>query len=301
MKQDIEVRRVFTDNMTGIHVCAVGVRSNTLRDNYFIPYTLRMLRLWKAIRLRTLVHVDQTPDGIRAQIAKYGVPPTCLPATVGGVWTYERDFNNWISERIEYEKETYWSGESQKVQQVPGNTKREKTDNDTIQREKKRKMDALYARRKRERRRIEIEVLQEQCLEYNNKNSALGKQNKWLEGLLKKPMQSCNFMRKGTLIPATLPHPPIFVAFSCTTTIAQDSVDKVVPCTLDNDTYIAAIFHIIGAIFCCYLVSTVRDVINSLSSRKYKFEIRSHLAHRRSQKQRRRRVLGQRPDTAVPL
>ena len=46
-------------------------------------------------------------------------------------------------------------------------------------------MDALYARRKRERRRIEIEVLQEQCLEYNNKNSALGKQNKWLEGLLK--------------------------------------------------------------------------------------------------------------------
>jgi hypothetical protein len=69
---------------------------------------------------------------------------------------------------------------------------------DKVQREKKRKMDALYARRKRERQRIEIEVLQEQCVEYNNKNDNLEKQNKWLEGRLQQAQSIVRLSKEGS-------------------------------------------------------------------------------------------------------
>ena len=195
---------VFPCHWRAIHVCAVGVRSNTLRDNYFVPYTLQMLRRWKALSLRTLVHVDQTPEGIRSKIAKFGVPPKCVPTTVGGTWTYEKDFLDWISQRIEYEKETYWSEETLKTPpqdlKLPASPDPpKKVDNEVIQREKKRKMDALYARRKRERQRIEIEVLQEQCVEFQNKNSFLLKQNKFFEGLLRNANAIVQLHEKGNL------------------------------------------------------------------------------------------------------
>jgi len=184
---------VFPCHWRAIHVCAVGMKSNALRDKYFVPFTLQMLRRWKALSLRTVVHVDEKPEGIRSCIAKYGIPPSCVPTTVGGTWSYDTDFKNWLSERIEYEKDAYWSGDateasSSKTQKASKKRSHEDSlmsEEEKIARDKRRKMDALYARRKRERQRIEIEVLQEQCVEYNKKNSALEKQNKWLEGLLR--------------------------------------------------------------------------------------------------------------------
>lgn len=196
---------VFPCHWRAIHVCAVGMKSNTLRDRYFVPFTLQMLRRWKALSLRTVVHVDEKPEDIRSRLAKYGIPPSCVPTTVGGTWSYKTDFKKWIAERIEYERTTYWSGEttesvsskSQKVSRKRG--KEESTGNGDVKaaRDKRRKMDALYARRKRERQRIEIEVLQEQCVEYNNKNSALDKQNKWLEGLLRNATSIVQFHGDG--------------------------------------------------------------------------------------------------------
>lgn len=182
---------VFPCHWRAIHVCAVGVKTNTLRDRYFVPFTLQMLRRWKALSLRTIVHVDQTPEGIRSKIAEYGISGRSVPFSVGGMWSYDVDFKNWISERIEYEKDVYWSFEQNKETQSVGkvsvgSSPSQQKEADAAVRDKKRKMDALYARRKRERQRIEIEVLQEQCFEYNNKNSAIMKQNKWLESLLKK-------------------------------------------------------------------------------------------------------------------
>ena len=197
---------VFPCHWRAIHVCAVGMKSNTLRDKYFIPFTMQMLRFWKALSLRTIVHVDEKPDGIRSCLQKYGVPPSCVPTTVGGTWTYENDFKKWYDDRVELEKERYWSGESQnevesKIGQRPlRKSKSVDVDNEHAQRIKKRKMDAIYARRKRERQRIEIEVLQERCVEFNNKNSALAKQNKWLEELLKNANDVVSFHTSGSAV-----------------------------------------------------------------------------------------------------
>jgi len=184
---------VFPCHWRAIHVCAVGIKSNTLRDQYFVPFTLQMLRRWKSLSLRTVVHVDEKLEGIRCRLSKYGIPPSCVPTTVGGTWSYDTEFKNWFTERIEYEKDAYWSGDAtetsssktHKVSQKQSHNDSLMSEEEKVARDKRRKMDALYARRKRERQRIEIEVLQEQCVEYNNKNSALDKQNKWLEGLLR--------------------------------------------------------------------------------------------------------------------
>ena len=199
---------VFPCHWRAIHVCSVGMKSNTLRDKYFVPFTLQLLQYWKALSLRTIVHVDETPQKICERIAEYGVPPSSIPTTIGGTWTYEEDYQKWMTERLEYEKVTYGSFES---------SSDEKSDSDkkpapSEQRAKKRKMDALYARRKRERLRIEVEVLQEQCVEYNRKNSALEKQNKWLEGLLKNAQSLVQLQSDGNVVNFGINRAPVSAA-----------------------------------------------------------------------------------------
>ena len=54
------------------------------------------------------------------------------------------------------------------------------------EREKKRRLDKVYARRKRERERIEIQVLQSQCRELRTANDALREEQGRLESLLDK-------------------------------------------------------------------------------------------------------------------
>jgi len=50
--------------------------------------------------------------------------------------------------------------------------------------DRKRKLNVIHSRRKRERERIEVEVLQEQCSEERGKNEHLKRENQRLTGLL---------------------------------------------------------------------------------------------------------------------
>lgn len=196
---------VFPVHMRAWHICATGIKSNTLRDTYFVPFVLQLLRRWKSMSFRTVIHVDDTPEGLRASLVKYGIPPHAVPESVGGTWTYENDLEEWIRDRTEYEKEAYGvieggsKGSAAAARKSPTSDPGKPADKmDKVQREKKRKMDALYARRKRERQRIEIEVLQEQCVEYNNKNDNLEKQNKWLEGRLQQAQSIVRLSKEGS-------------------------------------------------------------------------------------------------------
>ena len=54
--------------------------------------------------------------------------------------------------------------------------------------DRKRKVDAVHSRQKRERRKIEREVLQEQCAEIRARNAILLESNKELEELLETAM-----------------------------------------------------------------------------------------------------------------
>lgn len=191
---------VFPCHWRAIHVCAVGMKSSTVRDKYFVPFTLQMLQYWKALSFRTIVHVDETPQAIRDRIDQYSIPSSSVPTTIGGTWTYEHDFEKWMTERLAYEKSTYGSFQSSETKLEVAKLSKSTGDLDKdqlAQREKKRRMDALYARRKRERMRIEVEVLQEQCVEYNNKNSALEKQNRWLESLLQQAQSMVDLHTTG--------------------------------------------------------------------------------------------------------
>jgi hypothetical protein len=76
---------------------------------------------------------------------------------------------------------------------------------------RRRAMNTIHSRRKRERQRIEIEVLKEQCAEYNAKNSKLRHENAQLELLLRSlPPQISALGAPPTFPPpaATRPTPP---------------------------------------------------------------------------------------------
>ena len=65
---------------------------------------------------------------------------------------------------------------------------------------RRRAMNTIHSRRKRERQRIEIEVLKEQCTEFSNKNMAIRQENLQLEALL------LSLQSRGTQQEATTNH-----------------------------------------------------------------------------------------------
>jgi hypothetical protein len=68
---------------------------------------------------------------------------------------------------------------------------------------KKRKLNVVYARRRREKERIEIEVLQDQCLQLNTKNNSVEDENSRLEKLLQDAIQVVD--RHEHAVATTLP------------------------------------------------------------------------------------------------
>jgi hypothetical protein len=108
-----------------------------------------------------------------------------------------------FEERAQYKKSLYSIGDDSDnnmkvVSSQPENTatswvqdgRKRKLDMDDVvsneveRRAKKRRLDALYARRKRERHRVEVEVLQDQCRQLYEKNRHVATGNKRLEAIL---------------------------------------------------------------------------------------------------------------------
>jgi hypothetical protein len=73
---------------------------------------------------------------------------------------------------------------------------------------RRRAMNTIHSRRKRERQRIEIEVLKEQCAEYVEKNSKLQQENVQLEFILSKIQQHIQQQEESTHLTTVQRHQP---------------------------------------------------------------------------------------------
>jgi hypothetical protein len=154
--------------------------------------TLNIVGSWDFMEKRTVVHCFEKEFDLMEDLEKYGFEKDGTPEFLGGKWKYEY-FNQMLEERARCEKSLY--GGEEDVESKPDSSemspeKRKLDGNDAAfkekeRRAKKRKMDALYARRKRERQRIEVEVLEDQCKELGEKNRSLDSDNKRLETILK--------------------------------------------------------------------------------------------------------------------
>jgi hypothetical protein len=157
-----------------------------------ITSTLNLIGSWEFMEKRTVVHSSDQAHELTEDLEKYGFEKDGIPEYLGGKWKYEY-FTKMLEERARYEKSLYGeedSGSGSKTDSSKKSKKRKLDGNDAALKEnerrvKKRNMDALYARRKRERQRIEVEVLEDQCKELGEKNRSLDSDNMRLEAILR--------------------------------------------------------------------------------------------------------------------
>jgi hypothetical protein len=113
------------------------------------------------------VHHAGSGQELAKQLKEYGLTKRGIPVWIGGSWDIE-NFHNWQKRRKRYEEDLIL--------------------NDGEKLDRKRKVNAVHSRQKRERRKIEKEVLQEQCEEIRARNAILLENNKQLEELLETAM-----------------------------------------------------------------------------------------------------------------
>jgi hypothetical protein len=155
---------------------------------------LPLLERWRFISMRTIVHFGSKREEILKSMEGYGFLKDLLPEQVGGTWSYDKDLMPWWTDRTKAECTKF--GNLKVASNIPGQTGGKRvaraafdhiegmTEEEKL-RQKKRAMDAIYARRKRERQRIEMEVLQERCAAIRSKNDELQELNEKLEELIR--------------------------------------------------------------------------------------------------------------------
>ena len=140
------------------------------------------------------VHVEDTPGQLVKELEQIGVPNTHLPSTIGGLWTYET-FTRWCRTRASNERA---SNTGQKIGSA-GNGSSSDTRNDasavststvepsslaTDKAARKRLLNVMHSRQKRERRKKEMDNMKIEKDKLGVENERLKKENVLLQGLM---------------------------------------------------------------------------------------------------------------------
>jgi hypothetical protein len=190
---DLILSKCVPIRVRSLHLLCLTNKKETqhISSSNIVSMMLPLLERWKFISMRTIVHFGATREEILKSVEEYGFTKEVLPNQVGGSWSYEKDLMLWWTkaECTKFGNLKVASGApgrmtSKRVAKaafdhIEGMTEEEKL------RQKKRAMDAIYARRKRERQRIEMEVLQERCAAIKGSNDELSLMNSKLEELLR--------------------------------------------------------------------------------------------------------------------
>ena len=135
-----------------------------------------------------LVLVQGSKERCISQLQRVGLARQSIPKSMGGDWGYE-SFVQWQELRTRFE----WGlppgvggKDSSSLFDFASSTMPLKNLNDEEKIERKRRLNVLHSRRKREREKVEIEVLQEQAIELEENNRALDEDHERLQLLLHK-------------------------------------------------------------------------------------------------------------------
>jgi len=109
------------------------------------------------------VHRAEAEQDLLPELKALGLVKKDIPVEIGGNWKLEK-FEIWKKRRIRAEEDWYMT-EQQKL-------------------DRKRRVNVIHSRQKRQRRKIEFEVVQEQVLHLSQQNANLYRQNMELEKIL---------------------------------------------------------------------------------------------------------------------
>ncbi|KAL7568686.1 hypothetical protein ACA910_021683 [Epithemia clementina (nom. ined.)] len=132
---------------------------------------------------KAMLHVGRSKDELYEQLRPYGIRRDVLPKVIGGSFGFDRFFQ-WQETRTRYEwglpsaandhDTAYDFSHVRALSQLDADERKER----------KRRMNVVHSRRKRERERIEIQVLREQCADLKDDRGSLMKKHKRLEQLM---------------------------------------------------------------------------------------------------------------------
>jgi hypothetical protein len=133
---------------------------------------------------QTLIHSINCSEELIRKLGSYGLSASGLPEVIGGSWKYE-EFKMWMKRRCQHEKglETHVTSESTGdcyalIEPLSAQGY------ETEKKERKRKLNIVQSRLKRERRKAEWENLKEERRAVEEENVNLRRENQRLERLL---------------------------------------------------------------------------------------------------------------------
>jgi hypothetical protein len=166
-----------------LHIVNGGeMRSKKTYTEILVPRLLKLVA--DILSQQTVVHIADSGAELGKKLERYDFAIKHLPKGLGGTWDYDK-FAQWQDQRMRYEWEIP-AGTGHKdsgyvleytVRPFSELTEEEKA-------ERKRRMNVLHSRRKRERRKVEAEVFHDQVAELEQSNEALRADSRHLEELL---------------------------------------------------------------------------------------------------------------------
>jgi len=167
------------------HLVCPPLHSNTTFLESLVPLCLKLFGPF--IKKRASVHVTDTKEELFEKLKAVGLRETGLPECIGGKWSYEQ-FDRWQELRMCYEWELPVVGarSAAGLPCIPPYDAKPRSElNDEEKVERKRRLNVLHSRRKRERSRVEREVLSAQVNDLRESNERLAEENKRFEDLLR--------------------------------------------------------------------------------------------------------------------
>jgi hypothetical protein len=151
------------------------------------------------------VHVNESKTAVLERLESYDFDRDGLPTSIGGQWTYDK-FYYWQEARIRIEWDLPLSTAQRKlVFNGDSYTCRGLSElNDADRAERKRRLNLLHSRRKREKEKVEIEVLKGQVSRLENEKLESELENTRLEMLLNEAFATVgeSFHQKPNATPA---------------------------------------------------------------------------------------------------
>jgi hypothetical protein len=139
---------------------------------------------------RVIVHTGGSASEIVAKLQPFGLVEGNLPPVMGGSWKYE-EFARWQRQRTQLENSAV------RLVGMPARDSWDTTSPSvTDKKERKRMLNVIHSRQKRERRRAEAGHLQQQCKSLEEQNDLMKQENTRLQELLDRALALVSHLKQ---------------------------------------------------------------------------------------------------------
>jgi hypothetical protein len=228
-KVSLMKKEVLPYRFVGMHLVMLSQRPIL---NMVVPMTLQAFEKMNCLKRGIVVHSRKPADQLLEEFKRHGFDPESIPKVpFGGFWTLGC-FRRWMEERLLKERKAHdpkpaalsssaassfaaeeAAGGAPTSGSVEGEEHHETEEEYGEQLRKKRKMGAAYARRKRARNKIEVEVMQNEVERLNAQKEAFENEGAKLEALLAEARAMSEriesdpeLLAQATAVPAPVDH-----------------------------------------------------------------------------------------------